>query len=128
MAFSSSLALSVDVNFYDDENGEGPDATQTNGIVFVGTKVKQDRDVTVSKKVPLEAPSRNTNKVKLPSKQKVSPKKKPSVEDLKAVRNEKISFREGQRGSRLLEVCGYTYVRNRSLDNKTYWICARKVR
>lgn len=127
MAFSSSLALSV-VNLYDDENGEGPDATQTNGIVFVGTKVKQDRDVTVSKKVPLEAPSRNTNKVKLPSKQKVSPKKKPSVEDLKAVRNEKISFREGQRGSRLLEVCGYTYVRNRSLDNKTYWICARKVR
>lgn len=127
MAFSSSLALSVDVNLYD-ENGGGPDATQTNGIVFVGTKVKQDRDVTVSKKVPLEAPSRNTNKVKLPSKQKVSPKKKPSVEDLKAVRNEKISFREGQRGSRLLEVCGYTYVRNRSLDNKTYWICARKVR
>lgn len=127
MAFSSSLALSVDVNLYDDENGKGPDATQTNGIVFVGTKVKQDRDVTVSKKVPLEAPSRNTNKVKLPSK-KVSPKKKPSVEDLKAVRNEKISFREGQRGSRLLEVCGYTYVRNRSLDNKTYWICARKVR
>lgn len=40
----------------------------------------------------------------------------------------KITFREGQRGSRLLEVDGYAYVRNRVLDNKTYWICARKVR
>lgn len=104
--------------------GEDKNKNETNGIVFVGTKVKQERND--SKTVPLAAPSRN--KVKSPSKPNSSPKKKPSVEDLKAVRNEKISFREGQRGSRLLEVCDYTYVRNRSLDNKTYWICARKVR
>lgn len=39
-----------------------------------------------------------------------------------------VKFRQGQRGSLLLDVGGYTYVRNRGCGAKTYWICARKVR
>lgn len=49
-------------------------------------------------------------------------------EALKEFYGTPITFRTGQRGSRLLEVEGYTYVRNRNCDAKTYWICARKVR
>jgi hypothetical protein len=39
-----------------------------------------------------------------------------------------IQFVEGQRGSRLLSLGGYNFVKNRATDEKTYWICSRKVR
>lgn len=39
----------------------------------------------------------------------------------------KIQFVAGQRGSKLLSTGGYNFVRNRSTDEKTYWICSRKV-
>ena len=38
-----------------------------------------------------------------------------------------IQFVEGQRGSRLLSLGGYNFVRNRATGDKTYWICSRKV-
>lgn len=37
-------------------------------------------------------------------------------------------FKVGQRGCRVLVVDGYSYNRNRQTDEKTYWICSRKVR
>lgn len=51
-----------------------------------------------------------------------------TTEELKVFSEMPIKFHTGQRGSRLLEVAGYTYVKNRICDTKTYWICARKVR
>lgn len=38
-----------------------------------------------------------------------------------------IHFVEGQRGSQLLSLGGYTFVKNRTTEDKTYWICSRKV-
>lgn len=37
-------------------------------------------------------------------------------------------FKRGQRGCRVLMVDNYSYNRNRQTDDKTYWICSRKVR
>lgn len=39
-----------------------------------------------------------------------------------------IQFVTGQRGSKLLSLGGFNFVKNRSTDNKTYWICSRKVK
>lgn len=36
-------------------------------------------------------------------------------------------FKVGQRGCRVLMVDNFSYNRNRQTDDKTYWICARKV-
>lgn len=37
-------------------------------------------------------------------------------------------YKVGQRGCRVLVVDGFSYNRNRHTDDKTYWICSRKVR
>lgn len=37
------------------------------------------------------------------------------------------TFRTGQRGCRVLMVDNFSYNRNRQTDDKTYWICSRKV-
>lgn len=42
--------------------------------------------------------------------------------------NVQMWFRPGHRGSRILMVDHYTYNRNRQIDDKTYWLCGRKVR
>lgn len=39
-----------------------------------------------------------------------------------------LSFETGQRGSKLLNVDGFTFVKNRLTEGKTYWICSKKVR
>lgn len=39
-----------------------------------------------------------------------------------------LKFVLGQRGCTLLQVEGYSFVRNRRTGYKTYWICAKKVR
>lgn len=36
-------------------------------------------------------------------------------------------FKTGQRGCRVLVVDDFSYNRNRHTDDKTYWICSRKV-
>lgn len=36
-------------------------------------------------------------------------------------------FKTGQRGCRVLMVDDFSYNRNRQTDDKTYWICSRKV-
>lgn len=36
-------------------------------------------------------------------------------------------FKTGQRGCRVLMVDNFSYNRNRQTDDKTYWICSRKV-
>lgn len=38
-----------------------------------------------------------------------------------------LSFIRGQRGSVLLQVDNFRFVRNRQTGTKTYWICAKKV-
>uniref|UniRef100_A0A182HJU4 BEN domain-containing protein n=1 Tax=Anopheles arabiensis TaxID=7173 RepID=A0A182HJU4_ANOAR len=40
--------------------------------------------------------------------------------------NNKVVYIVGQRGSILLSVNGYRYVKNRKSQSKTYWICAKK--
>ncbi|CRK91969.1 CLUMA_CG005563, isoform N [Clunio marinus] len=42
--------------------------------------------------------------------------------------NDDIRFVQGQRGSQLLSIGGYNFVKNRLTDEKTYWICSRKYR
>lgn len=37
-------------------------------------------------------------------------------------------FKIGQRGCRVLMIDNFSYNRNRQTEDKTYWICARKVR
>lgn len=37
-----------------------------------------------------------------------------------------IQFVSGQRGSKLLSIDGYNYVKNRVTNGKLYWICCRK--
>lgn len=37
-----------------------------------------------------------------------------------------IQFVKGQRGSKLLSIDGYNYVKNRATNEKLYWICCRK--
>lgn len=37
-----------------------------------------------------------------------------------------LSFVPGQRGSKLLSIDGYNYVKNRTTPEKLYWICCRK--
>lgn len=81
--------------------------------VFVG---KMMRNKTEKKKSPRSSDGRK------------APCTRITPEALKEFYDTPIKFRTGQRGSRLLEVAGYTYVRNRNCDAKTYWICARKVR
>lgn len=37
-------------------------------------------------------------------------------------------YKTGQRGCKVLMVDNFSYNRNRKTDDKTYWICSRKVR
>lgn len=37
-----------------------------------------------------------------------------------------LSFVTGQRGSKLLSIDGFNYVKNRVTPEKLYWICCRK--
>lgn len=37
-----------------------------------------------------------------------------------------LQFVTGQRGSKLLSLDGYNYVKNRVTNEKLYWICCRK--
>ena len=37
-----------------------------------------------------------------------------------------LQFVSGQRGSKLLSIDGYNYVKNRATNEKLYWICCRK--
>lgn len=39
----------------------------------------------------------------------------------------KLSFTLGQRGCTLLQVDGFSFVKNRRGGHKTYWICSKKV-
>lgn len=39
-----------------------------------------------------------------------------------------VHFVPGQRGSKLLSIGGFNFVKNRATDLRTYWICNRKVR
>lgn len=39
-----------------------------------------------------------------------------------------VQFVTGQRGSKLLSIGGFNFVKNRSTEDKTYWICSRKVK
>lgn len=68
--------------------------------------------------------------VKVKKRTSTDPRRQPctrvSSDALKDCYSTPLTFRAGQRGSRLLEVEGYTYVKNRTTDTKTYWICARK--
>lgn len=41
--------------------------------------------------------------------------------------NVEMWFKTGQRGCRVLMVDNFSYNRNRQTDDKTYWICSRKV-
>lgn len=43
-------------------------------------------------------------------------------------KQDEVYFIEGQRGSKLLCVSGYTFVKNRASTDKIYWICSKKVR
>lgn len=69
---------------------------------------------------------KKSNSMGRPSSTKKQPCTRISAEVLKDFLETTLTFRPGQRGSRLLEVEGYTYVKNRVTDTKTYWICARK--
>lgn len=42
--------------------------------------------------------------------------------------NVQMWIRPGHRGCRILMIDNYTYNRNRQIDDKTYWLCGRKVR
>lgn len=77
------------------------------------------------KKEPVEVKRRSETS---PGARRSLPCTRVKEEDIKPYWGMPLVFLKGQRDSRLLALEGYTYVKNRTCDSKTYWICARKVR
>lgn len=105
-------------HLFDKPQGE-QGSTSTNGIVFIGLKARNEKKKKNSVDTVI---SPKTKKAKKPSSTRAFD------EFVQGSPKLAVKFRQGQRGSLLLDVGGYTYVRNRGCGAKTYWICARKVR